>query len=166
MGRVDILTGTLGKALGGASGGYTAGPKVIIDLLRQRSRPYLFSNSLPPVVAAASIEALKILQSSNALPDRLRANTAFFRQRMTELGLNILPGAHPIVPVMIGDAVRAGRMAEYLLGRGIYVVGFSYPVVPMGKARIRIQVSAAHTVDQLSRAAEAFNDAEAALNRQ
>jgi glycine C-acetyltransferase len=166
MGRVDILTGTLGKALGGASGGYTAGPKVIIDLLRQRSRPYLFSTSLPPVVAAASIEALKILQSSNALPDRLRANTAFFRQRMTELGLNILPGAHPIVPVMIGDAVRAGRMAEYLLGRGIYVVGFSYPVVPMGKARIRIQVSAAHTVDQLSRAAEAFNDAEAALNRQ
>ena len=166
MGRVDILTGTLGKALGGASGGYTAGPKVIIDLLRQRSRPYLFSNSLPPVVAAASIEALNILQSSTVLPDRLRANTAFFRRRMSELGLNILPGEHPIVPVMIGDAARAGRMAEYLLARGIYVIGFSYPVVPMGKARIRIQVSAAHTVAQLSRAAEAFKDAEAALNGQ
>ena len=164
MGRVDILTGTLGKALGGASGGYTAGPKAIVDLLRQRSRPYLFSNSLPPVVAAASIEALNILHSSNDLPDRLRANTAFFRQRMSELRLNILPGEHPIVPVMIGDAARAGRMAEYLLARGIYVIGFSYPVVPMGKARIRIQVSAAHTVDQLSRAAEAFKDAEAALN--
>ena len=162
MGRVDILTGTLGKALGGASGGYTAGPKMIIDLLRQRSRPYLFSNSLPPVVAAASIEALNILESSNDLPERLRANTAFFRQRMTDLGLSILPGEHPIVPVMIGDAVRAGRMADYLLERGIYVIGFSYPVVPMGKARIRIQVSAAHTVDQLSRAAEAFKDAEAA----
>jgi glycine C-acetyltransferase len=159
MGRVDILTGTLGKALGGASGGYTAGPRPVIDLLRQRSRPYLFSNSLPPAVVGASLEALKILESSRELPDRLRANTAFFRQRLTELGLDILPGDHPIVPVMIGDAVRATRMAEYLLERGIYVVGFSYPVVPMGKARIRIQVSAAHTTDQLLHAAELFRQA-------
>jgi glycine C-acetyltransferase len=159
MGRVDILTGTLGKALGGASGGYTAASKTVVDLLRQRSRPYLFSNSLPPVVAAASIEALKILQESNELPERLRANTAFFRQRMTELGLDILPGEHPIVPVMIGDAGRAARIAEYLLGRGIYVVGFSYPVVPMGKARIRIQVSAAHAMEQLARAADCFKEA-------
>lgn len=159
MGRVDILTGTLGKALGGASGGYTAGPQFVVDLLRQRSRPYLFSNSLPPPVVAASLEAVKILQSSHELTDRLRANTAFFRRRMTELGLDILPGDHPIVPVMIGDAVRAARMAEYMLERGVYVVGFSYPVVPMGKARIRTQVSAAHTTDQLSRAAELFRQA-------
>ena len=163
MGRVDILTGTLGKALGGASGGYTAGPKVVIDLLRQRSRPYLFSNSVAPAVVGASLESLRILQSSQELPERLRANTAFFRKRMAELGLNILPGEHPIVPVMIGDAALAGRMAEYLLERGVYVVGFSYPVVPIGKARIRIQVSAAHTTEQLSRAAELFREAVAAL---
>jgi len=156
MGRVDILTGTLGKALGGASGGYTAGPKAVIDLLRQRSRPYLFSNSLAPAVVGASIAALRILQESQELPERLRANTSFFRTRMRDLGLDIVPGDHPIVPVMIGDATRAGRMAEYLLERRIYVVAFSYPVVPMGKARIRIQVSAAHTKEQLSRAAELF----------
>jgi glycine C-acetyltransferase len=159
MKRVDILTGTLGKALGGASGGYVSGPKAIIDMLRQRSRPYLFSNSLPPVVTAASIEALRILKSSNGLPQRLRENTEFFRNRMTELRIDILPGEHPIVPVMVGDASRAARMAEYLLERGIYVVGFSYPVVPLGKARIRTQVSAAHTTDQLSRAAELFREA-------
>jgi len=159
MGRVDILTGTLGKALGGASGGYIAGPNVVIDLLRQRSRPYLFSNSLAPAIVAASIEALKILKSSHELPERLHANTAFFRKRMTELGLNIIPGEHPIVPVMIGDAAKAGRMAEYLLERGIYVIGFSYPVVPMGKARIRTQVCAAHTTDQLAHAAELFREA-------
>ena len=164
MGRVDILTGTLGKALGGASGGYTAGPKAVIDLLRQRSRPYLFSNSLPPAMVAASIESLKILQSSLELPERLRANTAFFRGRMNDLGLDILPGEHPIVPVMIGDAARAGRMAEHLLERGVYVVGFSYPVVPMGKARIRIQVSAAHTTEQLSRAADLFKEAADSLS--
>ena len=164
MGRVDILTGTLGKALGGASGGYTAGPKAVIDLLRQRSRPYLFSNSLPPAMVAASIESLKILQSSHELPERLRANTAFFRGRMKDLGLDILPGEHPIVPVMIGDAARAGRMAEHLLKRGVYVVGFSYPVVPMGKARIRIQVSAAHTTEQLSRAADLFREAADSLS--
>ena len=159
MGRVDILTGTLGKALGGASGGYTAGPKAVIELLRQRSRPYLFSNSLPPAVVAASIESLKILEESQELPERLRVNTAFFRKRMTDLGLDIVPGTHPIVPVMIGDAGRAGRMAEYLLQRGIYVIGFSYPVVPMGKARIRTQVSAAHSTEQLGRAAELFKEA-------
>ena len=163
MSRVDILTGTLGKALGGASGGYTAGPKPVIELLRQRSRPYLFSNSLPPAVVAASIESLKILQSSQELPERLRANTAFFRARMTDLGLDIEPGTHPIVPVMIGDASRAGRIAEYLLGRGVYVIGFSYPVVPMGKARIRTQVSAAHTTEQLARAAELFKEAAAKI---
>jgi glycine C-acetyltransferase len=164
MGQVDILTGTLGKALGGASGGYTAGPKSLIDLLRQRSRPYLFSNSLPPAVVAASIESLKILQASQELPQRLRANTAFFRNRMTDLGLEIIPGEHPIVPVMIGDAARAGRLAEYLLERGVYVIGFSYPVVPIGKARIRIQVSAAHTTEQLGRAAELFRQAMDALS--
>jgi glycine C-acetyltransferase len=163
MGRVDILTGTLGKALGGASGGYTAGPKSVIDLLRQRSRPYLFSNSLPPAVVSASIAALKILQSSPELPERLRSNTEFFRTRMTNLGLNIIPGIHPIVPVMVGDAVRATKIAEYLLSRGVYVVAFSYPVVPMGKARIRIQVSAAHTRDQLARAADLFAEAAQAV---
>ena len=161
MGRVDIFTGTLGKALGGASGGYISGAKSLIALLRQRSRPYLFSNSLPPSIVAASLEALKILTASNELPERLRKNTAFFRKKATELGLQILPGEHPIVPVMVGDAAKAARMAEYLLQKGIYVVGFSYPVVPMGKARIRTQVSAAHTTDQLGWAAEMFAEAAA-----
>ncbi len=161
MGRVDIFTGTLGKALGGASGGYISAAKPIIDLLRQRSRPYLFSNSVAPSIVAATMEALRILKSSNELPRRLRANTAFFRQKMTELGLQILPGEHPIVPVMIGDAAKAARMADYLLERGIYVIGFSYPVVPMGQARIRTQVSAAHTIDQLGWAAEMFQQADA-----
>jgi glycine C-acetyltransferase len=164
MGRVDLLTGTLGKALGGASGGYIAAAKPIVDLLRQRSRPYLFSNSLAPSIVAASIETLKILRSSHDLPQRLMRNTTFFRRRMTELGLDILAGEHPIVPVMIGDAAKAGRMAEYLLKRGIYVIGFSYPVVPVGKARIRTQVCAAHTEEQLNRAAELFQ--EASLNVQ
>lgn len=161
MGRVDILTGTLGKALGGASGGYIAASKPLVDLLRQRSRPYLFSNSLAPAIVAASIETLNILKSSDDLRRRLMSNTAFFRRRMTELGLDILPGEHPIVPVMVGDAAKAGRMAEYLLERGVYVIGFSYPVVPMGKARIRTQVCAAHTEAQLDRAAELFQDAAA-----
>jgi len=164
MGRVDILTGTLGKALGGASGGYISGPKPLIALLRQRSRPYLFSNSVAPSIVAASLEALKILTASNELPERLRKNTAYFRKRASDLGLQILPGEHPIVPVMVGDAAKAARMAEYLLQKGIYVIGFSYPVVPMGKARIRTQVSAAHTTDQLGRAAQMF--AEAAANVQ
>jgi glycine C-acetyltransferase len=159
MGRVDIFTGTLGKALGGASGGYVSGAKPLIALLRQRSRPYLFSNSLPPSIVAASLEALKILTASNELPERLRKNTAFFRKKATELGLQILPGEHPIVPVMVGDAAKAARMAEYLLKKGIYVIGFSYPVVPMGKARIRTQVSAAHTADQLGWAAKMFAEA-------
>jgi len=159
MGRVDMLTGTLGKALGGASGGYVAGPKLVIDLLRQRSRPYLFSNSVAPAIVAASIETLKILKTSQELIQRLRTNTAFFRARMMQLGLDILPGEHPIVPVMIGDAARAARMAEYLLEGGVYVIGFSYPVVPIGKARIRTQVSAKHTTDQLARAAELFREA-------
>jgi len=161
MGRVDIFTGTLGKALGGASGGYISGAKPIVALLRQRSRPYLFSNSVAPSIVAASIEALKILTASNELPERLRKNTAFFRKKAAELGLQILPGEHPIVPVMVGDAAKAARKAEYLIEKGIYVIGFSYPVVPMGKARIRTQVSAAHTTDQLAWAAEMFAEAAA-----
>ena len=158
MGRVDILTGTLGKALGGASGGYVAAAKPLIDLLRQRSRPYLFSNSVAPCIVAATIEALNILKFSNELVQKLHANTKFFRHRMTDLGLYIQPGEHPIVPVMIGDAAKAARAAELLLERGIYVIGFSYPVVPMGKARIRTQVSAAHTQEQLELAAQEFRD--------
>jgi glycine C-acetyltransferase len=159
MGRVDILTGTLGKALGGASGGYVAAAKPIVDLLRQRSRPYLFSNSLAPAIVAASIQALKILRSSHDLAQRLMSNTVFFRRRMTDLGLDILPGEHPIVPVMLGDAAKTARMAEYLLERGVYVIGFSYPVVPVGKARIRTQVCAAHTEEQLDHAADLFKEA-------
>ncbi len=142
MGRIDIITGTLGKALGGASGGYTSGRKEIIDLLRQRSRPYLFSNSLPPMIAAASIAALDLLASSTTLIDRLRDNTTFFRAAMAKLGFDILPGEHPIVPIMLGDAALAGRFAEAMLAKGVYVIGFSYPVVPQGKARIRTQMSA------------------------
>jgi glycine C-acetyltransferase len=135
----------------------------VIELLRQRSRPYLFSNSLSPAVVAASLHVLKILKTSTELPKHLHENTAFFRSRMTELGLDIIPGEHPIVPVMIGDAARAGRMAEYLLERGIYVVGFSFPVVPIGKARIRTHVSAAHTTEQLARAASLFQAAASAV---
>jgi glycine C-acetyltransferase len=162
--RVDIVTGTLGKALGGASGGYTSGRAEIIGLLRQRSRPYLFSNSVAPAVAGASLKVLSLLEESDDLRARLRENTAWFRQRMTELDFDILPGDHPIVPVMIGDAARASRMADLLLGKGIYVIGFSYPVVPAGKARIRIQVSAAHTRADLAKAAEAFAATRAEMN--
>ena len=154
--RVDIVTGTLGKALGGASGGYTSGRQEIIDLLRQRSRPYLFSNSVAPAVAGASLAVLDLLEGGDDLRARLRENTAWFRTRMTELGFDVLPGDHPIVPVMIGDAARATRMADVLLGKGIYVIGFSYPVVPVGKARIRTQLSAAHTREDLAVAALAF----------
>ncbi len=154
--RVDILTGTLGKALGGASGGYTSGRREIIDLLRQRSRPYLFSNSVAPAVAGASLKVLDLLESGDDLRARLRENTAWFRERMSGLGFDILPGDHPIVPVMIGDAARATQMADLLLEKGIYVIGFSYPVVPVGKARIRTQVSAAHSRDDLQAAATAF----------
>jgi glycine C-acetyltransferase len=154
--RVDIVTGTLGKALGGASGGYTSGRQEIIDLLRQRSRPYLFSNSVAPAVAGASLAVLDVLEGGDDLRARLRENTAWFRTRMTELGFDVLPGDHPIVPVMIGDAARASRMADVLLGKGIYVIGFSYPVVPVGKARIRTQLSAAHTREDLEVAVLAF----------
>jgi glycine C-acetyltransferase len=156
--RVDIVTGTLGKALGGASGGYTSGRKEIVELLRQRSRPYLFSNSVAPAVVGASLVVLDLLEQSDELRGRLRDNTAWFREHMTGLGFDVLPGDHPIVPVMIGDAALAGRMADRLLEKGVYVIGFSYPVVPMGKARIRTQVSAAHTRADLERAAAAFGE--------
>jgi glycine C-acetyltransferase len=156
-GRVDIVTGTLGKALGGASGGYTSGRREIIDLLRQRSRPYLFSNSVAPAVAGASLKVLDLLESGDDLRARLRENTVWFRERMTGLGFDVLPGDHPIVPVMIGDAARATQMADRLLDKGIYVIGFSYPVVPVGKARIRTQVSAAHSREDLEAAATAFD---------
>ncbi|GGZ49534.1 2-amino-3-ketobutyrate coenzyme A ligase [Streptomyces inusitatus] len=159
MDRVDIITGTLGKALGGASGGYVAARAEIVALLRQRSRPYLFSNSLAPVIAAASLKVLDLLESAGELRERLRANTELFRTRMTEAGFEILPGDHPIAPVMIGDAAEAGRMAELLLERGVYVIGFSYPVVPMGQARIRVQLSAAHSAQDVERAVAAFIDA-------
>jgi glycine C-acetyltransferase len=162
--RVDVVTGTLGKALGGASGGYVSGRKEIVDLLRQRSRPYLFSNSVAPAIAAASLVVLDLLDESDDLRARLRDNTAFFRQKMTDLGFDVLPGDHPIVPVMLGDAAVAGRMAELLLQEGVYVIGFSYPVVPMGKARIRAQMSAAHTREDLERAADAFSKARAGLD--
>ncbi|MFE6712810.1 glycine C-acetyltransferase [Streptomyces sp. NPDC057695] len=163
MDRVDIITGTLGKALGGASGGYVAARAEIVALLRQRSRPYLFSNTLAPVIAAASLKVLDLLESAGDLRDRLRANTELFRTRMTAEGFDILPGDHAIAPVMIGDASEAGRMAELLLERGVYVIGFSYPVVPQGQARIRVQLSAAHSTEDVNRAVDAFVDARAAL---
>ena len=159
MGRVDIITGTLGKALGGASGGYTSGRREIIALLRQRSRPYLFSNSLMPAIAAASLAALSLLAESTELQDKLRANASFFRKRITALGFSILPGEHPIVPIMIGDAALAARLADRMLEKGVYVIGFSYPVVPQGKARIRTQVSAAHSIEDLEFAATRFAEA-------
>ncbi|MEU8665668.1 glycine C-acetyltransferase [Streptomyces anulatus] len=163
MDRVDIITGTLGKALGGASGGYVAARAEIVALLRQRSRPYLFSNSLAPVIAAASLKVIDLLESAGDLREQLNANTALFRTRMTEEGFDILPGDHAIAPVMIGDAGRAGRMAELLLERGVYVIGFSYPVVPQDAARIRVQLSAAHSTADVNRAVDAFVDARAAL---
>ncbi|MFF4245813.1 glycine C-acetyltransferase [Streptomyces sp. NPDC001822] len=163
MDRVDIITGTLGKALGGASGGYVAARAEIVALLRQRSRPYLFSNSLAPVIAASSLKVIDLLESAGDLRERLNANTALFRSRMTEEGFDILPGDHAIAPVMIGDAAKAGRMAELLLERGVYVIGFSYPVVPQGAARIRVQLSAAHSTDDVNRAVDAFVDARKAL---
>lgn len=163
MDRVDILTGTLGKALGGASGGYTSGPKEVIDLLRQRSRPYLFSNSVAPPIVAASLKALDMLTESTELRDRLEANTRFFRQEMMKTGFEILPGEHPIVPIMLGDAVLANQMANLMLEKGVYVIGFSYPVVPQGKARIRTQISAAHTMEQLQFAVDRFAEAKQEL---
>jgi glycine C-acetyltransferase len=163
-GRIDILTGTLGKALGGASGGYTSGRKEIVDLLRQRSRPYLFSNSVAPPIVAASLKVLELVGQSAELREQLRENTRYFRAQMTSAGFNVLPGEHPIVPVMFGDAVVASRMAELLLGKGVYVVAFSYPVVPHGKARIRTQISAAHTRKELEFAIEKFAAAKRELN--
>ena len=156
MGRIDILTGTLGKALGGASGGYTSGRKEIIDLLRQRSRPYLFSNTLAPCIAGASLAVLDLLRADTSLRDTLEENTRFFREAMTAAGFSIVPGSHPIVPIMLGEASLAARFAEAMLERGVYVIGFSYPVVPPGKARIRTQISAAHTRPELQRAVAAF----------
>jgi glycine C-acetyltransferase len=156
MGRIDLLTGTLGKALGGASGGYTSGRKEIIDLLRQRSRPYLFSNTLAPTIAGASLAAIELLKRDTSLRDQLEQNARFFRQEMTTAGFQLAPGSHPIVPVMLGDAALAARFAEAMLVRGVYVVGFSYPVVPQGKARIRTQLSAAHTRKDLEFAVQVF----------
>ena len=163
MERIDILTGTLGKALGGGSGGYTCGSAELVQMLRQRSRPYLFSNSLPPPIVAASLESLKLLTESTELRDRLESNTTWFRTEMTAAGFHIIPGVHPITPVMLGDAVLAANMAEKLLAKGLYVIGFSYPVVPMGKARIRTQVCAAHTAVELAFAVNAFKEAKAEL---
>ena len=156
MDRVDIITGTLGKALGGASGGYTSGRAEIVALLRQRSRPYLFSNSVAPPILGASLKAIEICRRSTELRDRLEENTRFFRAEMTRRRFNIIPGEHPITPIMIGDAALAGRMADLLLEKGVYAIGFSYPVVPQGKARVRVQVSAAHSREDLEFAIEAF----------
>ncbi|MEU6266382.1 glycine C-acetyltransferase [Saccharopolyspora shandongensis] len=154
--RVDIVTGTLGKALGGASGGYVSARAEIVELLRQRSRPYLFSNSLAPSIVAASLAALDLVAAQPELRERLRDNSSLFRRRMAEEGFDLLPGEHPIIPVMIGDAAEAARMADLLLEEGIYVIGFSYPVVPKGKARIRTQMSAAHNAEDVERAVSAF----------
>jgi glycine C-acetyltransferase len=156
MDRVDILTGTLGKALGGASGGYTSGRKDIIDWLRQRSRPYLFSNSIPPFIAAATLRVIDLLEADNQLKSRLRDNAAYFRAQMSAAGFDLVPGEHPIIPVMLGDAKLASEFAQRLLAHGVYVIGFSFPVVPHGKARIRTQMSAAHTREQLDKAVAAF----------
>jgi len=156
MGRVDVITGTFGKALGGASGGFTSGRKEIIAMLRQRSRPYLFSNTLAPAVAAGSIKALELLDKSTELLDRLADNTRYFRQHIARTGLKVLPGDHPITPIILGEATLAQEMAQRLLAKGLYVIGFSFPVVPKGQARIRTQVSAAHTQDDLDFAVEKF----------
>ena len=158
MGRIDIITGTLGKALGGASGGYTSGRKEIVGWLRQRSRPYLFSNSVAPMIAASSIAVLDLLERDNSLQQQLHENAAYFRARMTERGFDLKPGEHPIIPVMLGDAKLATTMADKLLERGIYVIGFSFPVVPKGQARIRKQMSAGLTREQLDKAIDAFTD--------
>jgi glycine C-acetyltransferase len=164
MGKIDIITGTLGKALGGASGGFTSGRKEIIDMLRQRSRPYLFSNTLAPSITGASIAVLDMLEKTTQLRDQLEENTLYFRKKMTEAGFDIRPGVHPIVPVMLYDAVIAQKFAEKMLTKGIYVIGFYYPVVPQGKARIRVQISAAHTRDNLDKAISAFTSVGKELN--
>ncbi len=156
IGRIDILTGTLGKALGGSSGGYTSARSEIVEILRQRSRPYLFSNSVAPSILGASLKAIEICRRSTELRDRLEENTRFFRRAMTDRNFQIIPGEHPIVPIMIGDGAMAGRMADRLLEKGVYAIGFSYPVVPNGKARVRVQISAAHTREDLDLAIDAF----------
>ncbi|QDU17005.1 2-amino-3-ketobutyrate coenzyme A ligase [Gimesia maris] len=163
MDRVDIITGTLGKALGGASGGYTSGRKEIIELLRQRSRPYLFSNSVAPAIVTASIAAIDLLTASTELRDNLETNTKHFRAGISQVGFDVLPGEHPIVPIMLGDAALAARVADALLQKGIYVIGFSFPVVPKGKARIRTQISAAHSIEDLDFAIEKFKEVKAEL---
>jgi len=154
--RIEIVTSTLGKTLGGATGGFTSGKAEIIELLRQRSRPYLFSNSLPPVITAGALRALELVSGGDGLRERLHANAKFFRAQLTSLGFRLVPGEHPIIPVMLGESTLAAKMAEALLKEGVYVVGFSYPVVPEGQARIRVQMSAAHTRTQLEQAVEAF----------
>ena len=164
MDRVDIITGTLGKALGGASGGYTSGRAEIIEYLRQRSRPYLFSNTVAPSIVAASIKAIELLNASTDLRDRLEANTKLFREQMAGSGFHILEGTHPITPIMLGDAALASRFADAMLEKGVYVIGFSYPVVPLGKARIRTQISAAHTREDLEFAIAKFSEAKAELS--
>jgi glycine C-acetyltransferase len=163
MGRIDIITGTLGKALGGASGGFTSGRKEIVDLLRQRSRPYLFSNTIAPPVVAASLKALELLSASTELRDKLEENTAYFRAAVTERGLTIKPGVHPIVPIMIGDAAKSQKFAARMLEKGVYVIGFFYPVVPHGTARVRTQVSAAHSREDLEFAVNAFAEVDQEL---
>jgi glycine C-acetyltransferase len=159
MERVDVVTSTLGKAMGGASGGFTTGRREIIELLRQRSRPYLFSNTIAPVVAATTLAVLDLLESDSAPRRQLAQNAAWFRARLAAEGFRLVPGEHPIIPVMLGDAALAGRMADRLLELGVYAIGFSYPVVPMGKARIRTQMCAAHTPAMLETAAAAFAQA-------
>jgi glycine C-acetyltransferase len=163
MGRIDIITGTLGKALGGASGGFTSGRKEIVDLLRQRSRPYLFSNTIAPPVVAASLKVLELLSASTELRDKLEENTKFFRAALTERGLTIRPGVHPIVPIMIGDAAKSQKFAARMLEKGVYVIGFFYPVVPHGTARVRTQVSAAHSREDLEFAVNAFAEVDQEL---
>jgi glycine C-acetyltransferase len=155
-GRIDIITGTLGKALGGASGGYTAARREIVEWLRQRSRPYLFSNTLAPSIAAASIEVLSMIESSDDLRHKLHENSQYFRKQMTQLGFQLVPGDHPIIPVMLGDAKLAQEFARQMLAHNVYVIGFFYPVVPKGQARIRTQMSAAHSIADIDRAIEAF----------
>lgn len=154
--RIEIVTSTLGKTLGGGTGGFTSGKAEIIEVLRQRSRPYLFSNSLPPVMIAGALRALELVAGGDDLRARLHENARYFRARLTELGFRLIPGTHPIIPIMLGEATLATAMAEALIKEGIYVVGFSYPVVPQGQARIRVQMSAAHTGAQLDRAVQAF----------
>ena len=163
IGQIDIITGTLGKALGGASGGFTSGRKEIIDLLRQRSRPYLFSNSVPPMVVGASLEALQIIKNTPTLQQKLRDNVQYFRNGLQKAGFTVLPSPHPIIPIMLFDSVLAKKLAEALLTRDVYVVGFSYPVVPKGKARVRVQISSAHTIEELDHALLAFEKEGTAL---